>query len=300
MSISISGPSYVSEYQLGAKRIYLFGEWHGQTNRCPNGVSMHQFLTEIIANSTQMIDLYLEESRQTKYSHHGPLKDPNDELHALRWTFSPCLDFEEKECPWQQVRVHFVDVRFIEDPTNPEVDIPIDTFECVTMKLKTANENRTKLKLTADEAKLIQTFQTYQSLDQYIQFIWEYMLASPVISAALAESSLPFKQLQAMYFNVMQADQELHKLFQQVTAETISLADLLLRLSSMVVNMYTVIMLFHSREQPKNIIMYFGFFHAVIISDMLEFLGFRLLFHHEEPIEQESRCLQVELPNPLF
>jgi len=130
----IIGPMSFFHFKYGERNIYLFGEAHIALDEITkvtdemlpsNTILFSSFINSLVTeNSKETYDLMVELPIIPKYGQ-GPTKslDTNSQtFNMIRRQFYECLDpLLRHKCPYQNLRVHYVDYRSI-DPTYRSID----------------------------------------------------------------------------------------------------------------------------------------------------------------------------------
>jgi len=112
------------------KKIYLFGERHGQGLKCKQpGTRVSRFIVENIKNNPRFIDLFIELPllhREYKKIEYGRREEY--ELDYIEFYFKECLKVKKK-CNFPNVRAHYSDVRKYKSPISTFIS---ELFDIIT------------------------------------------------------------------------------------------------------------------------------------------------------------------------
>jgi len=133
----VLGPKHLVEYRsvVKNKHIYLFGESHRLVRRCElvGHTDIARFLEDVVMNTKDTVDIFVE----------LPFiqKDQITKRHSPGFTviyekFQDCLKVDKKSCPYKNLRIHYADVRKIQDSRIQGFRVINHTLKHIVHKLR--------------------------------------------------------------------------------------------------------------------------------------------------------------------
>jgi len=158
---------YSKKYNM---EIYMLSDTHTYDYRCPNNSSVTQnaakFIENQIKTSSSFVDLFLEIPYITKEKKIQSSDINNTYMRTLQDNLQPCFDWLKTDCKYPHLRAHYIDFR-----KTIELDYLYLQFEQLISNIFFKKINKKKIKYTILNTKLINIFETKNSLIKYIKQI---------------------------------------------------------------------------------------------------------------------------------
>lgn len=132
----IQGPISLSAHVSSTQNIYIFGDHHILHTGCPriqNFLNIDQYLIRVLQESPdKMIDLYLEAPYFARGEENTLNFRKDNYLYQTLETFQKCLIHDKSLCPYKNVRIHYLDIRYSSMFPNARA---INTYSDVLLEL---------------------------------------------------------------------------------------------------------------------------------------------------------------------
>lgn len=319
-ALYINGPFSMSEQTSDTynKKIYIFGEYHGQEQQCDSkldGVySINNYLRDLFNSSPVFIDFFLEYRMfPNKYEAKVNI-NRNQLLYHIHELVDDCMDPVGRavNCPWPNVRTHFVDTRYYKDISTTQIGV-----------LK----SELNKKLSPQSKQTLRYLATFQNdIEKLTSFSYQLAVRSVTHTEKGSRSNLNiefigpllkkhiYKRLNINFMKTFQKNISvalagntsipnyvtyLNILFTQLTMIETSVMDLYLLQRMFKTFRDTGL---NQPRDSKNIILYVGDAHAILIRGVLRDMGF-VTIGHSTPINSNTkkRCLSLAgIKQPLF
>ena len=306
----IAGPRslslhYNKQYQL---TVYTFGERHADTNDCPTTPTftpIEDFLQRQIATTSAFIDMYVELP-----TFEGQGIDYIEKTGVFYYGTIGRIAKKLKEClvPHTRanrlcnlVRLHYIDIRKGEKPTNP------------LSLLRPCLRNKTCIKLHMDTIRKL----GHENIDVYRKFLLDQITLNPPLLKELNKSFLKDEILKFGTQQLLQYGMNIR----DTLRENISsfnyqaIYNIIAGLNGYLIDMYTLSRIFkkfnvendniNQPTSPHNIIIYTGEFHSGNYRKFLESIGSKEIAHagprNYKDLTGPQNCLDTtNFPMPFF
>lgn len=306
----ISGPMSIS-YQTSSvyeKKIYIFGEYHGTTNRCDhfekaqyNFMNISEYLEKFFSNTDKFIDFYLEDElfRTIKPNRYF------DFVNMLRYDLDICLNKEKRyKCKYKNVRTHFIDSRTIQ-----KEDYLVATNKIGYLITDLRNDfvignSKYMLRKHYHTIEELSKLNTYEKISEYIL---KLVVTIPIIKKEIDRSDLGefliIKNFRPVLINSYKRRINI-QLWNSIDwtnwTEIKRNIALLIVLESHIQDVYAIARMFKTFKKtkylpskPTHIIYYAGDSHADVIRDFLNSLSFDQHLYRKMDVDSWTRCLHL-------
>jgi len=324
----ISGPSSLTEHwspELN-KRVYVFGEYHGN-NGCINGryTLIQNYLKRLFNTTDVFIDFFLEISahRGSTWSdeYSKRVNSGGYFIDRIRQSFEKCIQSANKDFEdCQLVRVHYGDVRFVED-------YPVSTIGKMIHVAKTSDDKIYKALRSKEVKTILRTLLQSDAVNRltvnlletnkYIKKELSKSYLKPVITNFIKENienEIEYRTSINEY--TMQQCAQIILATNTFDSDKISffkyiINNYLLYFESFAMDAYTLARIFkvfdtlgyaYQPSHANNVIIYAGESHANRYRKFFKETGFQLLSRAGDSNQNfTDNCLNMyDVPQPLF
>lgn len=330
---NIIGPGYLAKMTRHDKIIYLFGEYHlpykeekcdRESGSLDKSKRMFQFFNYLFDTTPVPIDFYLE-TAPTKIV----ITDKSD-IDSIRYLVEDCVNPNKEKCQYKCVRIHYVDIRFIDDFPDLDIDETNTNIKNILLQVKEF------LKFDTDYLRILKKEREKTDCEEIKLYIDSVIKNHKYIYNTYKYED--FKELyESLYDNVkldvpkeevkttFECIREIYRLFsifiiqgknidRYVIINMIRFQELVKYLQSdgnwKLVDAYTLARMFRSFKKdknrisiaPRNIIFYGGLEHARNMTNILESMGFeKYIFESVLIGEEYPFCIDISgINNKMF